>query len=249
LEENFEDSLPIRSNLPLKERRRYAKASRAFELGLWGHSLELIKGVELTTRGDYRNNWANVVQDNRDLRKAMRKEGILSEDCFAAEISPKHHLLHLHGFYRLFEPKQSAELHKILSDKWGRLHGAPVVWVQDIYSVEGLIKYNLKHALKNYSTLEFGNMRLLKSHGWLPENWKKVQGVLVKWALEHGSQWSMEDDPYGLFEVGGREYVPFAWEVMTDYLRKWCCGEIIRLEFQDVVVMIWGGDIDEYQKR
>ena len=42
---------------PIRERRRWAKAKSTFELGLWGYDLEYIKGVELTTWADFRNNW------------------------------------------------------------------------------------------------------------------------------------------------------------------------------------------------
>ena len=245
--ERIEESFPLDYGLPHKEKRRYAKAKQAFELGIWGHDLNLVKGVELTTKGDYRNNWEDMKQDNRNLRKKLRVEGIISEDCFCAEVSPKSRLLHLHGFYRLTEPMRSVQLHSILSDYWERIHGARVVWVQDIYSYQGLAKYNVKHALKNYFSFEFGNMRLLKSKGWLPLGWKQTQKVLVKWALEHGARWTPEDD----FEDYGcaSEYVPYAWEIMKNYLWRWCNDEALILDFYDCDVAIHGDKINEFRRN
>ncbi len=246
--------LPVESNgrsgeLSHREKRRYAKAKQAFELGLWGQKLELIKGVEFTTALNYRdkngngnNDWGSMKQDNQNLRKRLRKEGILAEDCFCGEISKKSHLLHLHGFYRLLEPMRAGELHSILSPYWAKVHGAPVVWVQDIYSVKGLMMYNVKHALKNYESLEFGSMRLLKSKGWLPLGWKATLRMLVRWALEHGAKWSYDDEFLEDFEG---DYVAFAWDVVKDYLFRWCNGEMITLEFREHVVEVWGDDIKE----
>jgi hypothetical protein len=241
--ESFEDALPENYGLPHKEKRRYAKANQVFELGLWGHPLDLIKGVELTTRMGSRNTWFNMKQDNRDLRKRLRKQlKIVAEDCFCAEISPKNHLLHLHGFYRLVEPMSAVKLHSILSPFWSEIHDAPVVWVQDIYSAGGLLKYNVKHALKNYATLEFGDMRMLKSKGWLPKGWKEVTKILVKWALEHGAKWGFDSE--GLEDFQG-DYVAYAWDVMKEYIYRWCNDELVVLDFQDSVVEIWGEDIRE----
>jgi len=138
----------------------------------------------------------------------------------------------------------AVELHGILSDYWGKIHGAPVVWVQDIYSAEGLLKYNVKHALKNYATLEFGNMRILKSKGWLPIGWREVTKVLVNWALEHGAKWDYDNE--FLDEYQG-EYVAFAWDVMKEYIYQWCNDELITLEFRDVLVEIQGNYIKETQ--
>lgn len=247
MDERIEDSFPSDYGLPHKEKRRYAKAKQTFELGIWGQDLNFVKGVELTTRGDYRNNWEDMKQDNCNLRKKMRREGILSEDCFCAEVSPKSRLLHLHGFYRLTQSMRSAQLHSLLSDYWERIHGAPVVWVQDIYSWEGISKYNVKHALKNYSSLEFGNMRLLKSRGWLPLGWKQTQWVLVRWALEHGAQWTPEDDfdGYGC----ASEYVPYAWQIMREYFWRWCNDEALILDFYDCDVIIHGNIITELRRN
>lgn len=229
----------VKEELALDVRRRYANAKVRFELGIWGRPLNLLKGVELTTRGNYRNNWADMVQDNRDLRKRMRKEGILAEDCFCAEWSPKNHLLHLHGFYRLVEPMPASELHGYLSDYWERIHGAPVVWVQDIYSADGLMKYNLKHALKNYVNYEFCHMGTLKSKGWLPLGWKRTRNLLVSWALAHGAKWSI-DDMLGLDYNRFDEWVAFAWDVMREYMYRWCNNEVITLDFKEGQVMVAG---------
>lgn len=233
--------------LGLKDRRRYARAITAFNLGVWGHDLNLIKGVELTTHGEHHNTWADMKQDNQNLRKKLRTEGIISEDCFAGEISPKSHLLHLHGFYRLMKPLSSAELHSLLKEYWGRIHGAPVVWVQDIYSYEGLAKYNVKHALKNYHTLRHSKMRLLKSKGWLPLGWKQAQRMMVLWALEHGAKWTPADD-FTYYGCEG-EYVPFAWEIMRDYLWRWCNSEALILDFYDCDVAIHGDKINEFRRN
>jgi len=149
-----------------------------------------------------------------------------------------------------------AAVHRILSDYWGAIHGAPVVWVQDIYSFEGLMLYNVKHALKNYVNLEFGYLRMLKSKGWLPVGWKQVVKLLVKWALEHRAKFNAEDVENYLewadYEDGQRfldSYVPMAWEVMNDYLWRWCNDEIIILEFKDWVVVVEGDKISEFERK
>lgn len=253
LEETFDRSLEIDTGLSHSEKRRYAKAKQAFELGLWGQRLDLVKGVEFTTAMNYRdkngnghNDWGSMRQDNKNLRKKLRVEGLLAEDCFCGEISRKNHLIHLHGFYRLKKPMAAVRLHSMLSPYWAGIHGAPVVWVQDIYSVEGLMKYNVKHALKNYRSLEFGNMRLLKSKGWLPLGWKAVTKVLVKWALEHGAKWEYDNE---LLEDFQGDYVAFAWDVMKEYLYRWCSNELITLDCRDCVVEVWGDEIKETKKE
>ena len=225
--------------LPIAERRHYAKAKRTFELGLWGHPLHLIKGVELTTRSGNRNTRAELIRDNRNLRLKMRREGWLAEDCFAMEVSPKHGLLHLHGFYRVTERIPAAKLHGMLSKYWSAIHGAPVVWVQDIYSAEGLMKYNLKHALKNYVNYGFKHWRILKSKKWLPVGARKVERLLVAWALEHGGLWGSDDD----LDVFQGEYIAYAFEQADDYLWRWCNDEMITLWFDAGMVVIDGHNI------
>lgn len=227
----------------MRDRRRYARAKQTFELGIWGYPMKLIKGVELTTRLGYRNEWGFMKQDNQNLRKKLRVDGILAEDCFVPEISPKNRLLHLHGFYRLVVPMQAVQLHEILSELWDNIHGAPVVWVQDIYSAKGLMIYNVKHALKNYIQPE--SMRMLKSKGWLPVGWKEVLKVLVRWALEHGAKWTYDKDYLDDFQG---EYVAFAWDILKEYVFRWCNDEIITLEFRDVTVEIRGDYIKETQR-
>jgi len=255
VDEDFEDRFRIDYGLPMNEKRRYAKAKRCFELGIWGRDLALIKGVELTTRLGHRNNWLELKQDNKDLRKKLRKEGWFEADCFCAEVSAKNHLLHLHGFYRLNYYMEAAEVHRLLSDYWDAIHGAPVVWVQDIYSFKGLMMYNVKHALKNYVNLEFGYLRMLKSKGWLPLGWKPMLKVLVKWALEHRAKFNAEEVENYLEEADYEDgvefldsYVPMAWEVMNDYIWRWCHDEIIMLDFKGYGVTIEGDKIREFER-
>lgn len=162
--------------LSRKLRRKYAKAKQAFELGIWcSEDIDLVKGFTVTTamntftkKGRSRNTWSQLVQDWRNMRKALRKAGILAEDCSCVEISPVNHLLHMHGFFRLQAPYYAADLHKMVSEHWEKIHGAKVVWIKDLWDVDGAVKYDVKHAVKNYLAEGYNSMRLIKSKGWWP---------------------------------------------------------------------------------
>lgn len=251
--EDFDEGLPIDTGLDLRDRRRYARGKRCFELGVWGRDFGLLKGVELTTKLGCRNEWQYMRQDINNLRIKIRKEDWFDADCFCAEWSPKNRLIHLHGFHRLLRPMVSGKLHSILSEYWDLVHGAKVVWVQDIYSFEGLMAYNVKHALKNYNAEEFKYIRMLKTKNWLPVNWREVLKVMVRWALEHRAKWGIEDIDNLDDDVFGRSvldsYVYQAWDVMNDYIRRWCSDENIILDFVTGDVRIYGREIIDLRKE
>jgi hypothetical protein len=232
-----------RVELPMFLKRKYAKAKRQFELGLWGQNFDCIKAVTLTTwdksimlrgdsRGESRNSWKHIVLDNRHLRERLHKLGLVYEDSFCCEISPKSHLLHLHGFMRFDQPIDGGYLHEILSENWGDIHGSPVVWVKDIFDTKKAIDYDVKHALKNYVSEGFHSMRILRSKSWLPPGWKKAQKAIVRWALSK-RDWDIADEETVVPEAFEREYVPDKWGVANDFLRKWCEGEAIELDLDD----------------
>jgi hypothetical protein len=256
------DYLP---GVPLSRKlsKKYAQCKRTFELGIWGHDLNIIKGVYLTTwseakqsqgkfKGTSKNDWRFLVEDLRELRRRLNKLGIKHESCFVPEKSPGRGLLHLHGFIRLERPMSSAELHRIISEIWGKIHDSPVVWVKDLYSLDGAMKYVLKDAVKNYLSAEiFGGKRLM-SRGWLPAGSKQVQKVLVRWYLEHKYPlWVQDEEDIYDFEKNRNadsqdwDYVYMAKEIMNDLLRRWCNGEAIRLEFRGGCTYIQGTNIYE----
>jgi hypothetical protein len=100
--------------LPLRLRRRYAKAKVVFEVGVWAaKSIDLLFSVMMGSMAGVRNSYKELRQDNRDLRKALAKMGLEYADCFCGELSPESHqfrkrdgtlgmtvgsLWHLHGF-------------------------------------------------------------------------------------------------------------------------------------------------------
>ena len=246
------------SRLPLSERRRYAKAKSIFEVGVWAvESMDLILGVDLTTKADYRNSWELLRRDNRRLRYELPGAcGIEYEDCFCSELTPEGHeymrragtvgmtvgnLFHLHGFMKLEKPIGAVDMHSILSPLWEKIHGSKVVWVQDLYNIEGIMAYNVKHAVKHYADLGSANRRLLKSDGWLPPGYRSVDKVLNKWALAHLYDWeNVEDFAPGTEGMEHDEYIPYVWDIKREYLRKWCFGERVLLQFNHGYCLIEG---------
>lgn len=238
--------------------RKYAQCKRKFELGIWGHDLNLIKGVYLTTwskavqsQGKYagrsKNEWRFMKQDLRELRRRLKKEGYLHESCFTPELTPINALLHLHGFMRFLERVSSAELHSVLSRLWGQIHDSPVVWVKDLYSVNGVMAYDLKDAVKNYASAEVFGGRVLCSKGWLPTGWRKVIKVMVRWYLENRyPDWVQTAHDIDVYvDKTGYEKVWMAKEILNDYIWRWCNGEDIRLEFSGGETIISGNLIFE----
>lgn len=251
-----EDLLDESGYLPLRLRRRYAKAKVIFEIGVWSaKSMDYLYEIMIGSMAEVRNSYKEVREDNRHLREALAKMGLVYADCFCGERSPESHqfkrrdgtlgvtvgsLWHLHGFMRFEEAIKASDLHSVLSPLWGKIHGSSVVDVKILYDVEKVIKYNVKDAVKGYCNDGSQGRRLLVSDNWLPAGFRKVDKELTHWALYHGANWKPDDD----FDVYRRKtYVAYAWEIRRDYLMRWCRGELITLDYVDYRVYIDGAKI------
>lgn len=256
------DSVPSeRGYLPLKVRRRYAKALQTFVAGMYyAESENLLLKVMIGSMPEVRNTYHELRQDNEDLRKLLRKMGLAYADCGCAELSPESHqfvkrdgsvgmtvgsLWHIHSIWRFREFIRYSDLHSVLSPIWGKKHGSYVVDVVDIPSIEKAVKYAVKDAIKNYCSDDNSRKRLFKSHNWLPPACRDVEKALNHWALYHGANWRLDDD---LDSFSGGEYIAYAWEVRNDYFRRWCRGEEIVLDMADYFRII-KGDIEKLVKK
>lgn len=251
-----DDLLDESGYLPLRLRRRYAKAKVIFEVGVWtAKSVDLLFGIMIGSMAGVRNTYVELREDNRDLRKALAKMGLVYADCFCGELSPDSHefrkrdgtmgvtagnLWHLHGFMRFGEVMRASDLHSVLSPLWGKIHGSDVVDVKVLYDVKKVIKYSVKDAVKGYCNDGSQGRRLLMSDNWLPPGYRKVDKLLTHWALYHGANWQPDDD---FDEYRRRSYVAYAWDIRRDYLMRWCRGEFITLDFVDYRVYIDGSKI------
>jgi hypothetical protein len=217
--------------------------------------MDLLFGVMIGSTADCRNTYVGLREDNRDLRKALAKMGLDYADCACGELSPDSHefrkrdgsigitvgnLWHMHGFWRFQEPIKASDLHSVLSPLWGKIHGSEVVDVKVLTDVKKVIKYNVKDAVKSYCGAESQGRRLLMSRDWLPAGYRAVDKVLTEWALYHGANWKFDDD---LDNFSGGQYIAYAWEQKRDYVRRWCRGESILLDFGDYHVYIDGARI------
>jgi hypothetical protein len=241
--------------LPLRLRRRYAKAKCVFEAGVWSaRSVDLLLSIMIGSAAGVRNSYAELREDNRELRRQLAKLGLEYADCFCGELSPESHqftkrdgtlgitvgsLWHLHGFARFSEPIKAVDLHSVLSPLWGKIHGSEVVNVKVETDFEKAIKYSVKDAVKGYCSDGSSGRRLLMSRNWLPAGYRAVDKVLTQWALAHGANWRFDDD---LDSFQG-EYIPYAWGQKRDYVRRWCEGETLLLDFGDYRVYIDGARI------
>jgi hypothetical protein len=252
-----EDLTDDNGYLPLRVKRRYAKAKAVFEVGVWSsRSIDLLLSVMIGSMRDVRNSYPELRQDNENMRKELKKMGLDYADCLCGELSPESHefrkrdgslgitkgrLWHLHGFFRFREFIKAADVHSFLSPLWGKIHGSEVVNVKIETNFEKAIKYSVKDAVKHYSSGDNANKRLLMSRNWLPEGYREVNKVLTEWALYHGAKWNFDDDLDSF--VNNEQYVAFAWEQKRDYVRRWCQGETILLDFRDYQVKIDGSRI------
>jgi len=242
---------------PLAVRRRYAKAKSAFEVGVWhAKSMDLLLGIMVGSMPDVKNSYVELVRDGRNLRIELKRMGLKYEDCFCGELSPESHafmkrdgtpgvtvgeLWHEHGFMRFDEFIKAGDLHSVLSPLWGKIHGSQVVDVKVLTDVARVIKYNVKDAVKNYLSDEHCRKHLLKSRGWLPAGYREVDRVLSRWALAH------RDDSWdGVGEEPLCEYVADVWAVKREYLRLWCGGETLHLNFGSYRVVVMGDKIHKF---
>jgi len=248
--------------MDFKKNKKYAMCRRKIELGIWCADLKKVKGVYLTTwdkaiiskgedKGKSRNTWTMMKNDLRQLRYSLEKKGLEQESCFVPELTDEKGLLHLHGFMRFEEIIKCGELNSILSHLWGKIHDSPIVYSKDLYSIDGVMKYNLKDAVKNYASAEVFGGRVLCSRNWLPKGWKIAQKEVVKWYLENRyPDWVKDeagiDQYHQLYdEDSGRNPVYLAKEIMNDYIWRWARGEEIRLDYVDHAIYIQGTNIYE----
>ena len=255
-DEGVEDSSGC---LPLRVRRRYAKAKNGFEVGIWSAGdVGLLLGIMVGSMAGVRNSYVELREDNRELRRQLALMGLDYADCFCGELSPESHefrkrdgtvgitvgeLWHLHGLMRFKEFIGAPDLHGIISPLWGKIHGSSVVDVKVQYNFDKTIKYAVKDAVKNYCSDDSQGRRLLMSKDWLPPGCRKVEKVLTAWALYHGAKWRPDDDLDIFEENYPSQYVAFSWEIRKDFLRRWCQGESITLDFGNYTLFITGSDI------
>ena len=245
--------------LPLKVRRRYAKAKNNFEVGIWSATeVSLLLGIMIGSMAGVRNSYIELRTDNRELRRQLAGLGLEYADCFCGEQSPESHqfvkrdgtlgvtvgeLWHLHGFMRFKEFMKAPDLHSLISPLWGKIHGSSVVDVKVQTDIDKTIKYAVKDAVKNYCEDGSQARRLLMSDDWLPSGCRKVEKVLTAWALSHGAKWRPDDDLDIFDENYPDQYVAFSWEIRKDFLRRWCQGESITLDFGTYTLFIDGSAI------
>lgn len=248
-----DDLLDESGYLPLKVRRRYAKAKSTFEAGVYyAEDVSLLMGIMIGSMAGVRNTYSELRQDNEDLRKRLRKLGLDYADCGCAELSPDSHefvkrdgtigrtvgnLWHIHAIWRFAEFIKAGELHSVLSPLWGKKHGSDVVDVKVLPSVEKAIKYAVKDAVKHYCSEDHNGKRLFVSRNWLPPMCREVEKVLNHWALFHGANWKPDDD---LDEFAGGQYIAYAWDIRNEYFRRWCSGGTVWLNMGDYHVYIDG---------
>ncbi len=247
--------------LPLKVRRRYAKALKTFEAGIYyAESPDLLLKIMIGSMPGVRNSHSELRQDHEDLRKQLRKMGLDYEDCGCPELSPESHefvkrdgtigrtvgkLWHLHSIWRFREFIRYSDLHSVLSPLWGKMHGSEVVDVVDVKSIEKAVKYAVKDAVKNYCSEDHHRKRLFRSRDWLPPACRDVEKLLNRWALYHGANWRFDDD---LDSFTGGEYIAYAWDIRNDYFRRWCSGESITLDMAEQNLIIEGDVVREVKR-
>ncbi len=191
------------NELDYSEKRRYARAISAVRAGVLCHRWQGLRTFELTTRAGDDNSWETFKVHFRKLVRELRRLDMPIEYCGAPELSPQRGLLHLHGIMvGGFIP------HGKLSELWGKIHNAPIVYIRDVRGVHGIIEYIVKHTVKQY--VDGGRGRLLISKGWLPKGWELVQKLLVKRGLMYEG-------------VMGKKI----WADNRERYEKWCGGHKI----------------------
>jgi hypothetical protein len=72
----------------------------------------------------------------------------------------------------------------VLGDRWNQYHGAFVVEIKPVGSMEELREYILKHILKEYiGEGESIRNKFLFSRGWMREGWKDIESLGRRWVL------------------------------------------------------------------
>jgi hypothetical protein len=246
----------VRNVLPKSLSRIWARALWKFEFGLSGVDPELVKCVTLTTdskavmawgkdEGNMRNSWKHMVQDNRNLRKRMTKDGLPYRDCFCGEITPQRSLIHLHGFMIFSKPYSYGDIHERLSKHWGDIHKSEVVWVKDMWDVKGAIAYDCKHAIKNYISERylFGDRppRLLMSRDWLPNGWRDAEREINRGASEVVDFRPDADHPV-TEEYYSHRFVQDKWKIAKQQKLDWKAGKPVIVDRDGFKVLLLGAN-------
>jgi len=167
--------------LSKEDRRRYAKAMRRIEYGVWGKPLSLFRKITLTTRKGDDNSCKRFGKDFRKLIAIFRGLGYSLEYCGVLELSPKNHLLHWHVLFRVKGGYFPITRRK-LGDMWNEIHNAFAVDIKNINKGKELVEYINKHMVKSVLNSE-GEIRnkFLVSKGWLPGGWSALVSEFKNW--------------------------------------------------------------------
>lgn len=99
------------------------------------------------------------------------------------ELSPKNHLVHVHGIFRnnSWDGSQAYIVdQEILSNLWEEIHGAKITWIARPVAWKDAIEYMTKHTVKEYPETSKLGFRIMTSKGWLPDNMELVRRLIVK---------------------------------------------------------------------
>jgi hypothetical protein len=245
--------------LDRKESKCYATTLQSAAMGIWGHDVECLWSVVLTTwsqavftqgknKGASKNTYKCLKADLAKLRFELEKLGYNLEYWFAPEVTPKKHLYHAHGFFRTYGAVSEIMFNQDVHRLWGLIHDSPIVYFENIYSIEIAIKYKVKDATKNFINNAAGNMRVLKSRGWLPKGWKKACKTIWEWQNYHAfPKWVDETnmDEYLSYAIEPERYIYDCKGIALDMKRRWCQHEQIELEYPDHVIVIEDQDYFE----
>lgn len=146
--------------------------------GVWGHKESLFRAVHLTTRKGDDNSPEKFKKDFKALMQELRREmGYEIEHVGALGYTPKQHLLHYHGLFRIkggiFLSTDKKQQRRMLGDLWNKHHNAFAVDIDKIRSLELITKYITKHILKDYMREEVKRGFIL-SRGWKNKELKEV---------------------------------------------------------------------------
>lgn len=234
------------------EKRKYAIAMRRLNLGYWGYPVSTLRAVHLTTRRGNDNTTAVFARDLRKLILNFRKQGYGLEYDGTLEYSPKNHLLHWHGLFRIkggyflcAMNETEKKGRRILGDDWNKYHGAFVVQIKPVKNNKELRKYIIKHMMKEYIG-EGDDIRnkFLFSKGWMRKGWKEAEGIARLWTLG------------GLEPDGGLDTIYMdkeKWDLVNEIMKAWAekekrtfYGDVLNGKLTGYLYMDAGNILDVY---
>lgn len=194
------------------EKIKYAVGMRRLNLGTWGYPVSTLRAIHLTTREGNDNTTKMFAYDLRKLVLKFRGQGYDLQYDGTLEYTPKKHLLHWHGLFRVkggYFPLTRREL----GDLWNKIHNAFVVQITPVDTKKQLKEYILKHMMKQYiGEDEDIRNKFLFSKGWMREGWKEVEGLAKLWTLG------------GLESDGGLDTFYMnkkRWELVNEIMQAW----------------------------